>query len=137
MRFENLPPFANHLEPPARNFAVAIVSPEVAERLFTFKNHCRSNLSALTAISRHISPIPAFWQANFHRGRAIRCRDTATRVLPSRCPLLRRHPGPPRAGLHLRWQNPFGTNGDRQIAAGFRLLRGMDRKMTTQIWPHN
>ena len=32
MRFENLPPFANHIEPPARNFAVAIVSPEVAER---------------------------------------------------------------------------------------------------------
>src|SRR5437667_12446168 len=69
MRFENLPPFANHLEPPARNFAVAIVSPEVAERLLTFKNHCRSNLSALTAISRHISPILAFWQADFHRGR--------------------------------------------------------------------
>jgi hypothetical protein len=67
MRFENLPPFTDRLEPAAANFAIAIIAPQVAERLFAFKNRCRSNLPALTAIGGHISSIPASWQTHFDR----------------------------------------------------------------------
>ena len=46
-RFENLPALADHFETPACRFAVAIVSSQVAKRLFALKDGGRSRLLSL------------------------------------------------------------------------------------------
>jgi hypothetical protein len=39
-RFENLTTITDRFEPPARGFAMAVVSSKIAQRLFAFENRC-------------------------------------------------------------------------------------------------
>jgi hypothetical protein len=68
-RFEKLAAFANRLEMPARSFAVAIISSQIAKHLFAFKNRCRLNLFSLPSTTGHISTITAPRQTHFHPAR--------------------------------------------------------------------
>src|SRR5438067_9149693 len=58
-RFKNLPALADHFETPACRFAVAIVSSQVAKRLFALKDRGRSRLLSLPSVRGHVSTIPA------------------------------------------------------------------------------
>jgi len=62
-RFENLPALADHFETPARRFAVAIVSSQVAKRLFALKDRGRSRLLSLPSVRGDVSTIPALRRA--------------------------------------------------------------------------
>jgi len=59
-RFEKLAAFADCFQPTARGLAVAIVSSQIAERLFAFEYCCRSNFFWVWPIARHVGAIPAF-----------------------------------------------------------------------------
>ena len=58
--------FVNRFELLTGGVAPAIVAPQIAKRLFTFENRCRSHLLGVSSIRRDIRMIPAFWQADFH-----------------------------------------------------------------------
>jgi len=58
-RFENLPALADHFETPACRFAVAVVSSQVAKRLFALKHRGRSRLLSLPSVRGDVSTIPA------------------------------------------------------------------------------
>jgi hypothetical protein len=60
-RFENLATITNRFEPPARGLAMAVVSSQIAQRLFAFEYCCRSNLLSVWPITNHVGPISALW----------------------------------------------------------------------------
>src|SRR6266545_4770652 len=70
-RFEKLATFANRFEALSCSIALAIVSSQIAERLFAFKDRCRSNRFWLWSIGGHVGTIPALRQSHFHRARGI------------------------------------------------------------------
>jgi len=59
-RFEKLAAYADRFQPTARGLAVAIVSSQIAERLFAFEYCCRSNFFWVWPIARHVGAIAAF-----------------------------------------------------------------------------
>jgi hypothetical protein len=69
--FEKLAALANRLQSLAGSIALAIISPQIAERLFTLKNRRRSNSLRRQSIRSDVGTIPAFWQTHFHCARGI------------------------------------------------------------------
>ena len=69
--FEKLAASANRLESLAGSIALAIISPQIAERLFTLKNRRGSSSLRCQSICSDVGTIPAFWQTNFHCTRGI------------------------------------------------------------------
>src|SRR5947208_16199796 len=69
--FENLTTLGNRFESLPCCFALTIISPQIAERLFTLKDRYRSNLPRRQSIGGDIGTIPAGWQTHFHRARGI------------------------------------------------------------------
>jgi hypothetical protein len=69
--FEKLAALGNRFEPLAGGVAVTIISPQIAERLFTLKDRCRSNLLRRQSIRGDVGTIPAVWQTHFHTARGI------------------------------------------------------------------
>ena len=70
-RFEKLAALANRLELLAGVIALAIISSQIAKRLFTLKNRCGSNPLRRQSIRSNVGTIPAFWQTHFHCARGI------------------------------------------------------------------
>ena len=69
--FESLAALGNRFESLPGRFALTIISPQIAERLFTLKDRYRSNLLRRQSIGGDIGTIPAVWQTHFHRARGI------------------------------------------------------------------
>jgi hypothetical protein len=69
--FEKLAALANRLESLAGSIALAIISPQIAKRLFTLKNRCGSNSLRRQSIRSDVGTISAFWQTHFHCTRGI------------------------------------------------------------------
>jgi hypothetical protein len=69
--FEKLAALANRFEPLAGGVALAIISPQIAERLFTLKDRCGSNSLGRQSIRRDVGTIPALWKTYFHCARRI------------------------------------------------------------------
>src|ERR1700746_3701744 len=65
---------------------MTIVSPQVAERLFTFENRCRSSLFSLPSMAGHVGTVPTVWQSYFHRarGKSVRLRPNKRELLQTR-----------------------------------------------------
>src|SRR5262249_1571238 len=63
---EKLAALANGFESLASGVALAIITPQVAQRLFTFKDRGRSNSRRRQSIPGDVGTIPAFWEAHFH-----------------------------------------------------------------------
>jgi hypothetical protein len=63
--FEKLASTANYFQAIARSFVVAVIAPQIAERLLTFKNRGVSNLVFLRSIGSYVGTVPAFWQPHF------------------------------------------------------------------------
>ena len=78
--FKNLAALADRVEPAARGLAVAIISPQIAKRLFAFKDRCQTSLFSLPSIRRYVRTIPPLRQSNFHRA-----RGKAVRLCPQQC----------------------------------------------------
>src|SRR5436309_3432156 len=69
--FENLTTLGNRFESLPCCFALTIISPQIAERLFALKDRYRSNLLRRQSIRGDVGTIPAVWQTHFHRARGI------------------------------------------------------------------
>ena len=69
--FEKLAALANRLELLAGGIALAIISPQIAKRLFTLKNRCGSDSPRRQSIRSDVGTIPAFWQTHLHCTRGI------------------------------------------------------------------
>src|SRR5438034_3963636 len=82
-RFENLATITDRFEPPARALAATIVSPQIAERLLTFKHRGRSNFLRAGSIAGHVGAISASGQSHFHRarGKSVRLRPNKRELL--------------------------------------------------------
>ena len=87
--FEKLAALPNRFESLAGGIALAIVSPQIAERLFAFKDRGRSNFLGRPSIRSDVGAIPAFWQTHFHcaRGIALGLRPQKRESLQSRVSL--------------------------------------------------
>jgi hypothetical protein len=85
-RFENLATIADCFEPLTRGFAVAVVPPQIAQRLFAFEYSRRSNLLCDRPIAGHIGAISASGQSYFHRarGKPVRLRPNKRELFESR-----------------------------------------------------
>jgi hypothetical protein len=81
--FKNLPAFTDRFESPPRGLAMAIVSSQIAERLFAFEYRCRPNLLWVWPVTGHVGAIPALWQNHFYRA----CRKPVC-LRPNKCELL-------------------------------------------------
>src|SRR5262249_8891102 len=77
-RFESLP----------GSIALAIISPQIAECLFTLKDRCGSSFLRRQSIRSNVGTIPAFWKGYFHCARGI-----AVGLRPEKCQALQ--PGMP------------------------------------------
>jgi hypothetical protein len=78
--FEKLTALGNRFEPLTCGVAVAIISPQIAERLFTLKDRCGSNSLLRESIRRDIGTISALWKTHFHCARGI-----PLRLRPKKC----------------------------------------------------
>jgi hypothetical protein len=67
--FEKLTTFANCFEVPASGVAPAIISPQIAQRLFTFKDCGGSNHLRYQPTRGDVGTVPAFWETHFHCAR--------------------------------------------------------------------
>jgi hypothetical protein len=59
--FEKLATFANRFKPLADSIALAIISSQIAERLFAFEDRCRSSFLRRQSACGDVGTIPAFW----------------------------------------------------------------------------
>src|SRR5438093_5328031 len=66
---KNLAALADRVEPAARGLAVAIIAPQIAKRLFAFKDCCRYNLFSLPSTRGQISTVATLRQTHIHRAR--------------------------------------------------------------------
>src|SRR5947207_14675519 len=64
--FKNLAALADRVEPAARGLAVAIISPQIAKRLFAVKDCCRYNVFSLPSTRGQISTVATLRQTHFH-----------------------------------------------------------------------
>src|SRR4030095_5201696 len=69
--FEELAALGNCFESLLGVVALTIISPQIAERLFTLKDRCRSNLLRCQSKRGDVGTIPAAWQTHFHSARGI------------------------------------------------------------------
>jgi hypothetical protein len=69
--FEELAALGNCFESLLGVVALTIISPQIAERLFTLKDRCRSNLLRHQSKRGDVGTIPAVWQTHFHSARGI------------------------------------------------------------------
>src|SRR5437588_13030967 len=81
--FESLAALGNRFESLPGRFALTIISPQMAERLFTLKDRYRSNLLRRQSICGNIGTIPAVWHSHFQRARGITLRSC-----PQKCQTL-------------------------------------------------
>ena len=72
--FEKLAALGNRFESLLGVVALTIISPQIAERLFTLKDRCRSNLLRRQSKRGDVGTIPAVWQTHFHSARGIPLR---------------------------------------------------------------
>jgi len=72
--FEKLAALGNRFESLASGVALTIISTQIAERLFTLKDRCRSNLLRRQSKRGDVGTIPAVWQTHFHSARGIPLR---------------------------------------------------------------
>src|SRR5438034_8205761 len=68
--FKNLAALADRVEPAARGLAVAIIAPQIAKRLFAFKDCCPYNLFSLPSTRGQISTVATLRQTHFHCARS-------------------------------------------------------------------
>src|SRR5215813_7206885 len=69
--FKKLAALANCFESLARSIALAIISPQIAERLFTFKDCCGTNSLRRQSIRCDVGAIPAPGKTHFRCARGI------------------------------------------------------------------
>src|SRR4029450_7300957 len=69
--FEELAALGNCFEALLGVVALTIISPQIAERLFTLKDCCRSHLLRHPSNRGDLGPIPAVRQPPFHTARGI------------------------------------------------------------------
>src|SRR4029450_1526904 len=72
--FEELAALGNCFESLLGVVALTITRPQMAERLFTLKDRCRSNLLRRQSKRGDVGTIPAVWQTHFHSARGIPLR---------------------------------------------------------------
>src|SRR4026207_1777786 len=70
-RFEKLAALANRLESLSGSIALAIISPQIAGRLFPLKKRRGPNSLRRQSIRSGVGTMPAFWQTPFHCARGI------------------------------------------------------------------
>src|SRR5215470_5187132 len=68
---EKLAALANRFELLAGSIALAIISPQITERLFTLKDRCGSSSLGRQSICSDVGSIPALWKTHFHGARGI------------------------------------------------------------------
>src|SRR4029434_5368713 len=69
--FEELAALGNCFESLLGVVALTIISPQIAERLFTLKDCCRSNLLRHQSKRGDVGTIPAGWKNHFQSARGI------------------------------------------------------------------
>src|SRR5438046_653388 len=69
--FEKLTALADRFELLASSVTHAIISPQIAQRLFTFEDCCRSNFLRRQSVRGDVGTISAFWQTHLHCARCV------------------------------------------------------------------
>jgi hypothetical protein len=66
---EKLAALPNRFESLPARVALAIISPQIAERLFTLKDRCGSSFRRRESKRSDVGTIPALWKCYFHCAR--------------------------------------------------------------------
>lgn len=115
-RLKNLAAVADRVEPLARSFAVAIVSPQIAKRLFAFKDHSQSRLFSPPTIRGYVDTVPALGQTNFHRARGKPVRLRPEKREPFQLGMPRRFAAATCYALN-HFARSRGQRGDNNVGA--------------------